>query len=473
MNKPLKERVGKEDVRGLSVVIEGSDATLVQAVIKKLLTLLPKDLVVKFDQSFDNRGERILRDTIHLYHTVRAPIDPKTMSLLYVVSYSRRLELINESKKRGELPLMTKSWLEDYRKLLEHNLLEAATYLLDMSLSITPDVWIIIDRKTRNYEKLQTATNAKLISSRKPADEIAFKAYETIIEKARRRQKEVTKNIMSAPAPEPKTVEKTNGPVLPDKVLQAYRTIYAKLVENYDFVVERTKKEKLDATIAEYIRPYEMFTLHLDSKIHTNGDYTPALPTAKLKTYMPRNEFDIAATTQFAQSGSDYDDIQKTIDKQTYEEKVAMVKSSIVERTAGSALTSYDFLLVAPLRDLVAFKAVDTIHNVTPQLPSPLLGYDLPDHLPHDITSTMQQSFDLAVELYSLLQAAGAQDQAYFATLGGHFVRVEVVCSAQDLLKLQQSLSAATLDMIIAAIKEVQPIVGGTLEKLIVLKNRK
>jgi hypothetical protein len=70
---------------------------------------------------------------------------------------------------------------------------------------------------------------------------------------------------------------------------------------------------------------------------------------------------------------------------------------------------------------------------------TPHYGYDVPELIEEaDLSDTFQKCFDLSLELYSALQAAGHQREAQYATLCGHVQRWKLTHNAVQARQLQQ-----------------------------------
>ena len=71
---------------------------------------------------------------------------------------------------------------------------------------------------------------------------------------------------------------------------------------------------------------------------------------------------------------------------------------------------------------------------------TPRNGYDIPEKIENaGLADLYQQSFDLSLELYSLLQAAGFNSQAQYAVLLGHRVRCKLTLGYEQVAKLHSS----------------------------------
>jgi hypothetical protein len=464
MEKPQVMRVGDEHNKGLFIIIEGNDKSFVEAVIKKVITLLPKETTFKFDNNFDNSGEKVLKDTIALYQTVRAPIDAKTKSLLFVVAYSRRLDLIHQAVNAGHYAISTKSWLTDYRKLLELSELDTATQLFDTAKSIHVDVWAVLDKRTRFYRRLEQEKVLKVISH-KQVDDAALKIYQMI----QRRTAKVPTNKST-------TLEKTvNKTSLPPKIQKAYKTIYDKLFENYLTAQEAYRSNALPLYFADDILPYlpnQKFDNFQQVSSALPVSYEPGLEGTSLLNYIPRNELDTVSQILFSESNASFESINKDLGLQSYDGKVKMLRSHLLESNTVQILSSYDFEIVCPFRVTSALRA--QLPNVSLQLQplSPLLGYDIPDHAASvELESLYQQSFDLSIELCSLLQAAELFEMLHLSMLGGHFVRLQTVFELNDIALLAADTQTKHLaEVLLANIAEVHPLTAETLTKRIEMK---
>lgn len=165
-----------------------------------------------------------------------------------------------------------------------------------------------------------------------------------------------------------------------------------------------------------------------------------------LVDYTPRNEFDVVADILYEHSDLPLTTLQQEVRGWPYQQKVDVLTAYFGERLnrrhrPGRALEKihYSFDLVCDygiFRDLQRHRMVDDLEW---QLLSPRLGYDVPK-LVEDAgrTDAFLECFDLSLQLYSALQAAGHTLEAQYATLLGHKMRWKVTYNAREAFHLHE-----------------------------------
>ena len=174
---------------------------------------------------------------------------------------------------------------------------------------------------------------------------------------------------------------------------------------------------------------------------HGNGE-----EAVKLVSFWPRNELDLLPDMLYEHSNLSLDDIKNEVDSWTIERKEEVFRSYIGERLnrrhkPGRALEkahySWDLLCdYGIFRDLQRHRMVDDMNW---QLLTPRYGYEIPK-LVEDagLTEQFEKAFDLSLELYSTLQAAGYALEAQYATLLGHRMRWKVTYNAREAFHLHE-----------------------------------
>lgn len=134
-----------------------------------------------------------------------------------------------------------------------------------------------------------------------------------------------------------------------------------------------------------------------------------------------------------------------------YEDKYNILSTYVGERRnrrhkPGRALEravySWDIMCdYGSFRDLQRHRIVS---DLSWQKLTPRYGYDIPELVQEaELVDDFQQAFDLSLELYSLLQAAGYEEEAQYATLLGHNMRWKVTMNAREAMHFMELRTSA------------------------------
>ncbi|HEY4964075.1 MAG TPA: dTMP kinase [Candidatus Saccharimonadales bacterium] len=165
-----------------------------------------------------------------------------------------------------------------------------------------------------------------------------------------------------------------------------------------------------------------------------------------LTDYYPKNELDLVPDMLYSQSSLSLGEIRSEVDKLTYNQKLSIFNSYIGERLnrrhrPGRALEKahYSWDLVCDygiFRDLQRHRMVDDLEW---QNLSPRYGYEVPKLVEEaNLEDKFEECFDLSLKLYSLLQEAGYETEAQYATLLGHRMRWKVTYNAREAMHLHE-----------------------------------
>lgn len=165
-----------------------------------------------------------------------------------------------------------------------------------------------------------------------------------------------------------------------------------------------------------------------------------------LVEFWPRNELDLVADMLYEHSSLPLKDIKSEVATWSYDKKQQAFTTYMGERLnrrhrPGRALEKahYSWDLVCDygiFRDLQRHRMVD---DLAWQTLTPRYGYDIPQ-LVEDagLSDQFEQCFDLSLELYSQLQAAGYGLEAQYATLLGHRMRWKVTYNAREAMHFHE-----------------------------------
>lgn len=162
--------------------------------------------------------------------------------------------------------------------------------------------------------------------------------------------------------------------------------------------------------------------------------------------YWPKNEMLIVADMLYEHSNLPLDQIQAAVNDWPYKKKIEVFKSYMGERLnrrhkPGRALEKvhYSWDLVCDygiFRDLQRHRMVDDMNW---QQLTPRYGYDIPELIEEaGLLEQFEDCYEISLKLYSILQQAGYQLEAQYATLLGHKMRWKVTYNAREAFHLHE-----------------------------------
>lgn len=162
--------------------------------------------------------------------------------------------------------------------------------------------------------------------------------------------------------------------------------------------------------------------------------------------YWPKNEMLIVADMLYEHSNLPLDQIQAAVNDWPYQKKIEVFKSYMGERLnrrhkPGRALEKvhYSWDLVCDygiFRDLQRHRMVDDMNW---QQLTPRYGYDIPELIEEaGLLEQFEECYENSLKLYSILQQAGYQLEAQYATLLGHKMRWKVTYNAREAFHLHE-----------------------------------
>ncbi len=232
-------------------------------------------------------------------------------------------------------------------------------------------------------------------------------------------------HLMSDDLPEARTVGKD--------MLEQGRQIMPAFLERAD------KPERGGATMAYYSNTRkEVGKL---AKEYLPDSYANAsTEPVTLVDFWPKNEFLLVPDMMYEHSNLSSEQLQAEVNNWSYDKKAEVFKAYMGERLnrrhrPGRALEKahYNWDLVCDygiFRDLQRHRMVDDLNW---QQLTPRYGYEIPK-LVEDagVTEQFEACFDISLKLYSVLQQAGYQLEAQYATLMGHRMRWKVTMNARE-----------------------------------------
>ena len=156
--------------------------------------------------------------------------------------------------------------------------------------------------------------------------------------------------------------------------------------------------------------------------------------------YSPKNELELTAHMLYEYTDMSEEQLSDFVRTLSYDEKHKILQTYVGERRnrrhkPGRALEratySWDILCdYGSFRDLQRHRVVS---DLTWQKLTPRYGYDVPELVQEaELTDSYLEAFDISLELHSLLQAAGYDEESQYATLLGHNMRWKVTMNARE-----------------------------------------
>ncbi len=237
-------------------------------------------------------------------------------------------------------------------------------------------------------------------------------------------------HLMSDDLPEAKEVGQ--------QILDEARKVIGTFLERAD------KPDRGGATIA-YLSNTKRAVKELAAK-YLPDKHSNALEAVQLTGVWPRNELDLVPDMLYEHSGLSLREITEEVNQWPYDKKINVFQAYIGERlnrrhkparALEKAHYSWDLLCdYGIFRDLQRHRMVDDLEW---QLLTPRYGYDIPDLIEEtNLTDEFEQCFDLSLDLYSKLQAAGYALEAQYATLLGHKMRWKITYNAREAFHLHE-----------------------------------
>lgn len=184
----------------------------------------------------------------------------------------------------------------------------------------------------------------------------------------------------------------------------------------------------------------------LSKKLLPQQHATEVTDAVDLTDVWPRNELDLVADMLYEHSNLPLSTIRRDVATWPYDKKIAVFEAYMGDRLnrrhrPGRALEKahYAWDLICDygiFRDLQRHRMVDDLEW---QVLSPRYGYEIPK-LVEDagLSNAFEQCFDISLDLYSALQAAGYELEAQYAVLLGHKMRWKVMYNAREAFHLHE-----------------------------------
>ncbi|MEX2007025.1 MAG: thymidylate kinase [Candidatus Saccharimonadales bacterium] len=207
------------------------------------------------------------------------------------------------------------------------------------------------------------------------------------------------------------------------------------------------------------------------SKNHLPQKIDGASEPVRLLQALPRNEFEILADGIYPFSNLSKSDIENELDSWSYEQK-SQALSAIVAKPTLSREICYRLDAICDFLSFQTMRSSSIGYDFSLQPPTPRYGYDMPKIIEDaGLEDTFMECFDESLKLYSTLQSKSSQENASYATLTGHKIRMQFNLKAADLSQALHSGSPKP-DTYLKLLEEIQekvssahPIIWASLSK--------
>lgn len=205
------------------------------------------------------------------------------------------------------------------------------------------------------------------------------------------------------------------------------------------FLERADKPERGGATMAYYSNTRKDVSKLAKEYLPDSYDNSSTKPIT-LVDYWPKNELLLVPDMLYEHSNLSAEQLHEEVNSWSYDKRTEVFKTYMGERLnrrhrPGRALEKahYNWDLVCDygiFRDLQRHRMVDDMNW---QQLTPRYGYEVPKLVEEaGLTEQFEACFDISLKLYSVLQQAGYQLEAQYATLMGHKMRWKVTMNARE-----------------------------------------
>lgn len=188
----------------------------------------------------------------------------------------------------------------------------------------------------------------------------------------------------------------------------------------------------------------------------------------KLLKSWPRNEFEILSASLYAFSNQAEDDIKAEVENWGYQQKYEAFQA-IIQNALNLKHIRYHLDVVCDLWTINNLRQSGLASDAVAQPPTPRYGYEVPEIIEDaGLEDTYLEAFDGSLKLYSAFQSAQYPNQASYALLAGHKIRlnfsVDAAALAAEFAKATQAINyRSLLDSIKTKVAEVHPLLWESL----------
>lgn len=240
--------------------------------------------------------------------------------------------------------------------------------------------------------------------------------------------------------------------------------IDSSLVDDYGEVVSEL------GSLAESSKQHKKLKDQL--ALYLPANYGQAEKRVQLVNVWPRNETLLLPYLLYSETNLSIHELDTVVDKWPYDRKQAILAMVLESRSQGDkklhdilSLAHYSFDLLSDFDSLMGLITLQVPIEFAWQTLTPRYGYAVPALIDEaGLSELYMDSFDISLDLYSKLQAAGYNLEAQYAVLGGHKLRARLSYNAEQFSKVvglsKNALPAGTADLIkemTGLVNEVHP----------------
>jgi hypothetical protein len=199
------------------------------------------------------------------------------------------------------------------------------------------------------------------------------------------------------------------------------------------------------------------------------GSYGELDQAVKLSYVSPRNELDLVPILLYQYSNLSSQEIEEEVAGWSYDKREIAFQTALNEGEHSSPLklARYSFDMLCEFTTFQEFRRVLN-EKIRSQTLTPRYGYEVPAVIEDaDLTEIYEECFELSFGLYSDLQSGNYGEEAQYASLGGHKLRCEFSCSAEDIKELMAKLHGSNtaevskiLELINLKLSETHPLIA-------------
>jgi len=226
------------------------------------------------------------------------------------------------------------------------------------------------------------------------------------------------------------------SPALPSIITELATHPLTELQQLAIYLSEGVDKQKFPEQRSSLAKPESIQSLVqqlVEARLAQNLPHSDE--AVKLVELQPRNEFELLVEAGDAQ-----------LDSSTYQQKEAALKAAL-KRPSSRLLdqVTYRWDVVAERSLLSELQKQKLVKDLRVQSPTPRFGYEVPEPIEEwSLDKLFTDCFELSLELYSQLQAAGQEYIASYATLSGHKIRWQFTCSGAALAEAQAKINQSS-----------------------------
>lgn len=198
---------------------------------------------------------------------------------------------------------------------------------------------------------------------------------------------------------------------------------------------QSSANQKIASLSAEYL-----------ASTYAAGDAT----AVELSDIWPRNEFNLLPHMLFEYSSLPLKDIRHSVTAWSYEQKAEVMQAYLITALTGGQCFSnalqmarYSWDVLCDYNTFRKLQSRGVIDYITRQPLTPRYGFDVPAAVDEaGLLDDFEDCFAISLKLHSILQQAGYVEQAQYATLLGHKMRVYTTINAMGAANLFYGLTS-------------------------------